>query len=214
MLCSTFTHECFLLIITHFLFKTHWKLVLHGFSANSPTSYMSYFSTAHRKYSKWKPNGTAGSSHWWLYVVWWLEHQRVIWICSSQLIKHHRRKEGKIKKFSWSCIVFIGLVMKEWIISTNMHRLWQKNNNSFHVAIHSVNHDNKIQCFIYSNWSIFMSFEWQSAQFGVHHDPKSFNWQTKSQSQALVEDRWKSVAMNATKSTSMLTPFLHICHVF
>lgn len=89
-----------------------------------------------------------------------------------------------------------------------------KNNNSFHVAIHSVNHDNKIQCFIYSNWSIFMSFEWQSAQFGVHQDPKSFNWQTKSQSQALVEHRWKSVAMNATKSTSMLTPFLHICHVF
>lgn len=89
-----------------------------------------------------------------------------------------------------------------------------KNNNSFHVAIHSVNHHNKIQCFIYSKWSIFMSFEWQSAQFGVHHDPKSFNWQTKSQSQALVEHRWKSVAMNATKSTSMLTPFLHTCHVF
>lgn len=56
-----------------------------------------------------------------------------------------------------------------------------------------------------------MSFEWQAAQFGVHHDPKSCHWQTKSRSRVLVEHRWKSITVNVAKSTTTLTSFWHIC---
>lgn len=90
------------------------------------------------------------------------------------------------KKFSLSRVVFIRPWGRNGLFLQTCSAC-DKNNNSFHVAIHCVNHDNKIQCFIYSNWSIFMSFEWQAAQFGVHHDPKSCNWQTKSRSRARVE---------------------------
>lgn len=117
------------------------------------------------------------------------------------------------KKFSLSYVVFIRPRGRNGLFLQTCSAC-DKNNNSFHVAIHRVNHDNKIQCFIYSNWSIFMSFEWQAAQFGVHHDPKSCNWQTKSRSRALVEHRWKSITMNATKGTTTLASFSHICGFF
>lgn len=39
-----------------------------------------------------KQMGTAGSTHWWLYVVWSREQRKIIWIWSS---RHHGRRRLK-----------------------------------------------------------------------------------------------------------------------
>lgn len=58
-----------------------------------------------------------------------------------------------------------------------------------------------------------MSFEWQSAQFEVHHDPKLLKWRMKSLSHMpkLYRDG-NQLSWMRQRSVSMLTSFLHNCY--
>lgn len=69
------THGCFWLI-SHFYLKHTSVDLQHNFLLDVIFQ--------RRAYSKWEANGTAGSTHWWLYVVWSREQRKVIRICSSR----------------------------------------------------------------------------------------------------------------------------------